>query len=138
MVTKIRLVKALVRYDDKYLLLKKSRDKYFPENVGKWECSGGLVNEGETSKQAILREVKRETGLEIKLIRKLPTLRQTDKFYDSKCDVYLIDVSSEEVRLSDEHTKYQWMKADEVKNVQLVLYASLLLEFFNNEGKYLE
>jgi 8-oxo-dGTP diphosphatase len=137
MVTKIRLVKALVRYNDKYLLLKKSRDKYFPENIGKWECSGGLVNKRETSRQAILREVKRETGLEIKVIKKLPTLRQTDKAYDSKCDVYLIDVKSEDVKLSDEHTKYQWTKAGEVKNMDLVLYASLLLEFFNNPKKYL-
>jgi 8-oxo-dGTP diphosphatase len=137
MVTKIRLVKALVRHNDKYLLLKKSRDKYFPENIGKWECSGGLINKGETSRQAILREVKRETGLEIKVIKKLPTLRQTDNFYDSKCDVYLIDVGSEDVNLSDEHTKYQWAKAGEVKNMDLVLYASLLLEFFNNPKKYL-
>jgi 8-oxo-dGTP diphosphatase len=137
MVTKIRLVKALVRHNGKYLLLKKSRDKYFPENIGKWECSGGLVNQRETSRQAILREVKRETKLDIKRVKKLPTLRQIDKDYDSKCDVYLIDTNSNEVSISDEHTEYQWIRAEEVKNMQLVLYASLLLEFFNNEGKYL-
>ena len=138
MITKLRLVKALVRHNEKYLLLKKSRDKYFPENVGKWECSGGLIEKGETSRQTILREVRKETGLEIKVIKKLPTLRQTDKFYDSRCDVYLIDVNSEDIKLSDEHTEYQWLRADEVRNVQLVLYASLLLEFFNNPKKYLE
>jgi len=138
MITKLRLVKALVRHNGKYLLLKKSRDKYFPENVGKWECSGGLIEKGETSRQTILREVRKETGLEIKVIKKLPTLRQTDKFYDSRCDVYLIDVNSEDIKLSDEHTEYQWLRADEVRNVQLVLYASLLLEFFNNPKKYLE
>jgi 8-oxo-dGTP diphosphatase len=107
MVTKIRLVKALVRHNDKYLLLKKSRDKFFPENIGKWECSGGLIEKGETSKKAILREVKRETGLEIKVIKKFPTLRMTDMSYDSKCDVYLIDVKSKSVELSDEHTEYK-------------------------------
>jgi 8-oxo-dGTP diphosphatase len=137
MVTKIRLVKALIRHNGRYLLLKKARDKYFPENVGKWECSGGLIENGETSRQTILREVKRETGLDVKRVKKLPTLRMTDKFYDSKCDVYLIDVNSEEVSISDEHTEYKWVKAMEVKEMSLVLYAGLLLEFFNNEGKYL-
>ena len=138
MTTKIRLAKALVKYEDKYLLLKKARDKYFPENVGKWECSGGLIEKGETSRQAILREVKRETGLEFKVIKKLPTLRQTDEDYDSHCDIYLIEAKSNKVKLSDEHLSYKWIKAEEVKNMNLVLYASLLLEFFNNEGKYLK
>jgi 8-oxo-dGTP diphosphatase len=138
MAIKIRLVKALVRHNDKYLLLKKSRDKYFPEHVGKWECSGGLVENEETSRQAILREVKRETGLEIKVVKKLPTLRQTDKDYDSKCDVYLIEAKSDNVKICDEHTDYKWLNAEEVRNVDLVLYASLLLEFFNNPKKYLE
>ncbi|MEK6913173.1 MAG: NUDIX domain-containing protein [Nanoarchaeota archaeon] len=137
MVTKIRLVKALVRHNGRYLLLKKARDKYFPENIGKWECSGGMIEEGETSRKTILREVKRETGLEIKIVKKLPTLRMIDKAYDSKCDVYLIDVNSEEVSISDEHTEYRWVRANGVKEIPLVLYANLLLEFFNNEGKYL-
>jgi 8-oxo-dGTP diphosphatase len=137
MAIKIRLTKALIRYNDKYLLLQKSRDKYFPENVGKWECSGGLVEKGETSRQAILREAKRETGLEFKVVKKLPTLRQTDKAYDSKCDVYLIEAKSGNVKICDEHTDYKWVKAEEVRNVDLVLYASLLLEFFNNPKKYL-
>jgi 8-oxo-dGTP diphosphatase len=137
MVTKIRLVKVLVRYNGRYLLLKKSRDKYFPENVGKWECSGGLIEKDETSRQTAIRELKRETGLDAKKVKKLPTIRMTDKFYDSKCEIYLIDVNSEAISISDEHTEYKWVKAIEVKEMPLILYASLLLEFFDNEDKYL-
>ena len=138
MVTKLKLVKALVRFNGKYLLLKKARDRFFPENIGKWECSGGLIEEGETSRKTIIRKKKKETGLDIKKIKKLPTIRMTDKSYDSKCEVYLVDVSSEAVSISDEHSEYQWIKADEVKNTPFVLYASLLLEFFNNPNKYLD
>jgi 8-oxo-dGTP diphosphatase len=138
MTTKIKLTKALIKFNDKYLLLKKASDRYFPENVGKWECSGGTIEEGETSEQTITREVRRETGLEFKIDKKITTLRQIDEAYDSICDVYLIKAKSHNVKLSDEHSDYKWIKADKVKDMPLVLYASLLLEFFNNEGKYLK
>ncbi len=138
MVTKIRLVKALVRCHNKYLFLKKAEDKFFPENVGKWECSGGLIKPGETSRKAILREVEKETGLKFRIVKKLPTLRMTDKNYDSKCDIYLIEAKSDRVEICSEHGAYQWVYPEEVKSLSLVLYANLLLEFFNNKEKYLD
>ena len=43
MVKEIKIVKALVKYKRKYLLLQKSDDAYFSENIGKWECPGGVI-----------------------------------------------------------------------------------------------
>lgn len=137
MKTKIRLVKALVRHNGKYLLLQKAEDKFFPENVGKWECSGGVIEKGETSRKTIIREVKKETGLKFKIIKKLPTLKMTDKKYDSKCDIYLIETKSEDVKICSGHSDFQWLASEEIKKISLVLYASLLLEFFNNPERYL-
>jgi len=134
---KIRLVKALVRYDGKYLLLKKAEDKFFLENIGKWESIGGVVEKKESSRIAIKREIKQETGLECKIVKQLPTITMKDKQYDSHCDVYLVNGISNNVKLSSEHSDYRWVNAEEVKNMPLVLYASLLLEFFNNPKKYL-
>jgi len=156
---KINLVKAIIRYNPvnftrnfvqgapsksqsaRYLLLQKAEDKFFPENIGKWECSGGLVEKGETSKKAIERKVAEETGLkpnlEFRVIKQLPTITMKDENYDSHCDLYLIDASSMNLDLSIEHSDYQWFKAEDVKNQNLVLYANLLLEFFNNPEMYL-
>ena len=140
---KLRLVKAIIRYNRnesaRYLLLKKAKDKFFPENIGKWECPGGLIEEGEIPEKAIIREIKEETGLEGRIVKQLPTIRMTDEQYDSRCDVYLIDAASMNVKLNKkEHLDYAWMKSGDVKNIDLVLYASLLLEFFNNPNKYLD
>jgi ADP-ribose pyrophosphatase YjhB (NUDIX family) len=143
----LRLVKAIVRYNShpstlenaRYLLLQKAKDKFFHENVGKWECPGSLVEKEEISKQAIMREIKEETGLEGRIVKQLPTIRMTDEQYDSRCDVYLINSASMDVKLNKkEHLDYAWMKSTDVKNMNLVLYASLLLEFFNNPKKYLD
>jgi len=151
---KLKLVKAIIRYkpaafqrefvgrnpirgsSERYLLLKKAADEYFPENIGKWECVGGIIKPKETSIETITRKMTEETGLEkkqFKIIRQLPTLK-SDK---NRCNVYLIDVASMNVRLSNEHIDYKWVKSEDVQKQDLVLYVDLLLEFFNNPKKYL-
>jgi 8-oxo-dGTP pyrophosphatase MutT (NUDIX family) len=155
---RINLVKAIVKYTPynfsrdfvqagsnrvhsaRYLLLQKAKDKFFPENIGKWEFCGGLVKKIENSRQAITREMTEETGLkkeEFRIVNQLPTKTMKDEKYESICDVYLIDVVSMNVKLSSEHSDYKWVKAEDVQKQDLVLYADLLLEFFNNPEKYL-
>jgi len=153
---KINLVKAIVRYipsfwvrdfvqgnpnrnnSGRYLLLKKAKDKFFPENIRKWELVGGVIKPGETSRKTIERELEEETGLKIglnaRIVKQLPTLNSEK----SVCEVYFIETSSMKIKRSDEHSDYIWKKAAEVKDMDLVLYADLFLEFFNNPEKYLD
>ncbi len=138
----IRVVRAIIRYkrneSARYLLLQKSADGFNEDNVRKWECAGGLIDKGETSEQAAIRETREETGLEGRVIKQLPTLIMKDGKTKSTCDVYLIETSSMDVHLDPkEHLDHRWLKAEEVKNMDLVLYAGMLLEFFNNPEKYL-
>jgi 8-oxo-dGTP pyrophosphatase MutT (NUDIX family) len=147
--SKIELVKAIVRYTPatiykqkficgtkknedsrRYLLMQKAED-HNPQNIGKWECAGGILKPGETSRKAIERELTEELpGLEYRIFKKLPTIRN--------CAVYLIDAASLNVHLSREHSDYRWLKAEDVQKQDLVAYAYLLLEFFNNPKKYLD
>lgn len=156
---KLHVVKAIVRYQPsvnttpkfrygngengsstRYLLLKKQEDEN-PEAIGKWECAGGRIKPRETPLEAIAREIKEEIGIEIgrnaKIFKQFPTLKDISKRYDLECDVYLIEAYSMTIKLSSEHSDYAWKKAEEVKNMNLVPYANLLLEFFNNPEKYL-
>ncbi len=137
MTTEIKLTKALVRFKGKYLLLKKAKDAYFPENIGKWECSGGIIEKDESAEETALKETEQETGLKCEIIKELPSLRMTDKDYDSHCRIFLLEAPSEKISLSKEHTEYMWIEPENVKNINLVRYASLLLEYFNNPDIYL-
>jgi len=129
------VVKAIVRYKDKFLFLKKAKDP-IQENIGKWECSGGRIQDKEDPKKAVLREVEEETGLQCKIIKKLAFLNMKTNEYDSRCGCFLLQANVDKVKLTEEHSDYKWIKAKKVKDINLVLFAGLLLEYFNNPEKY--
>ena len=64
---------AIIPYQkDSILLIKRST----PPFVGYWALPGGRVEPGETADQAIMREVKEETGLDIEIVRKIGDYRE--------------------------------------------------------------
>ena len=54
-------VGAIILHGDQILLEKRKNSP----GKGKWSVPGGLVNLGETAEQAVIREVKEETELEV-------------------------------------------------------------------------
>ena len=54
-------VGAVVLHETRVLLVKRGR----PPGVGKWSLPGGLVHLGETTREAVVREVAEECGLAI-------------------------------------------------------------------------
>ena len=58
----IPTVQIYLEKDNQYLMLYRNKKKN-DMNQGKWLGVGGHVEEGETPFQAVVREVKEETGL---------------------------------------------------------------------------
>lgn len=88
---------------------------------GNYELPGGGVDEGESFYEAVKREVLEETGLAVEAIvgvfdgfdystDKKPKVRQTN---------FIVEVKPGEVRLSDEHDDYKWIKLVEVDNFNM-------------------
>ena len=134
---KITLTKALIHYKGKYLFLQKVNDM-LPQNNGKWECAGGKIKPKEKPEQQVLEEVHQETGLKCKITKQLPFISMKDNKYDSNCYCFLLEAPTNKVTLSKEHSKYKWVKPNKVNKLNLVLFANLLLEYFNNEEYYLK
>ena len=65
-------VKAIVIYHQKILILKRVRPS--SDGLGYWELPGGGLEYGETPHEALIRELKEETGLDIKIIKPVYTL----------------------------------------------------------------
>ena len=94
------------------LLTKRAKEKSFP---GTWENSGGAVKAGETSLQAIVRELEEETGIRAEAgeFELLTTTRDKNTFYDHYCvkrDVPLERI----VLLPGETDDAQWATFEQV------------------------
>ncbi len=111
-------VKVLIRnVDGKYLAIRRSMES--KHNAGKWDLPGGKVDLGEDFMTALKREVQEETGLVIRP-RRLAGSSQSEA--PAKIIVYLIilaDLVSGEAKISDEHSEYKWVAADQLATLDI-------------------
>jgi len=106
-------VKALVmNRKGQGLVLKRSNNS--KNNAGCWEFPGGKTDDGERFDEALIREIKEETGLTVTLVK---VLGAAESHMADRCIAYLIMEAlapEGEVRLSEEHEEYKWIKAEEI------------------------
>lgn len=70
----ISIVVALIKNEDDKILFAKRNEPNNAEIHNKWEFPGGKIKFGEDPETAIVREIKEETGLEVKIKRLLPKI----------------------------------------------------------------
>ncbi len=88
-----------------------------------WGVPAGKVEQGEAPHQAALRELREETGIKV-----LPSqVEQIGKLYVQKprgayiYHMYQVHLNKvPEVILSPEHTRFLWVKSDEIESLQLI------------------
>ncbi len=110
---------ALVKLNDRYLLIKRTKMKRGKENSlpEYWDIPGGMVEEGETPSAAAIRETKEEVNLDIVIG---PILHEDSNYDESKGTVFTRIVYQAELRdgqdenniilQEDEHSEYRLVK----------------------------
>lgn len=101
------VVGAVVAHDGKILLLQRPADDFMG---GIWELPSGKVDPGETLDQALIREVKEETGLDIARIRKYlgEFDYQSGSGKKSRQFNFTVDILDPEPVQLTEHDAYTW------------------------------
>ncbi|MDG6901898.1 MAG: NUDIX hydrolase [Nitrososphaerota archaeon] len=110
---------AVVHRGGKVLLVKRNN----PPNLGKWALPGGLVELGESTQEAAIREVLEETGLRVKIEGLLDV--QTDLHLDrsSRLEYHyvLVDYLARPTRgrllLNSESSAAGWFTEPEVRSL---------------------
>lgn len=69
----IPCIGAIVFDEQERLLLVKRAN---PPAQGKWSLPGGRLESGETSEDGVVREVREETGLDVKVVREVGTIQR--------------------------------------------------------------
>jgi len=70
----ITIVVAVIKNEAGQILIAKRNQPDLPEEHNKWEFVGGGIKFGEDPKEALVREVKEESGLDVKIIRLMPKI----------------------------------------------------------------
>ncbi|WP_280447109.1 NUDIX hydrolase [Nocardia brasiliensis] len=106
------VVGAVVHYDGKILLLQRPTDDFMG---GIWELPSGKVDPGEAIDQALIREVKEETGLDITTVTGYlgEFDYQSGSGKKSRQFNFTVDVEHPEPVNLTEHDAYAWTSLDE-------------------------
>ena len=102
-------------------------------NPHKWELPGGKIENGEFFDEALIREVKEETDLDVK-VGDFCEAVQDD--YPHRRTVQLIMYAKDitgDVKISDEHDDWMWASIDEIKSLDITPSLEKIIEKRNNE-----
>ena len=110
-------VKALLKNGDRYLLIKRSAEKY-PEVTNLWDIVGGRIKSGQLLMSELEREVREETGLQISKARLIAAQDILKNGMHVVRLTYVADSSGDKVELSDEHDEARWLSEDEIRNME--------------------
>lgn len=106
---------------------------------GKWTIPGGHVELGESLENAVIRETKEETGLDVETPTLLDVVTNVDLDKDGKIKYhyviieYLVHVTAGTAQASSDAAELRWVPFDEVESFNLT--ASFRLFFRNNRAK---
>jgi ADP-ribose pyrophosphatase YjhB (NUDIX family) len=126
---------AVIINEAKIALIKRGNEP----SKGKWTIPGGLVELGESPEQAVIRETKEETGLDVENPRLIDVVSNVD--LDEKGKVkyhyviidYFVHVKNGTAQASSDAAELRWVPFEEVERYDLT--TSFRLFFRNNRER---
>ncbi|MFA6375921.1 MAG: NUDIX hydrolase [Candidatus Paceibacterota bacterium] len=114
--------------EGKFLAIR--RTKTAPSNPGMWDFPGGDLEFGEDAMDGIIREIREESGLEVKETKPFDIESHINKEGDFWVTIaYSAQAVHGEVFLSNEHDEYKWLDSGEFLKLES---AAKIKRFVNN------
>lgn len=111
-------VRGIVKNDNNEILIVKRHPKSRTDPE-MWELPGGKVESGEFFTDALVREIKEETDLDVK-VGDFAEAIQNDYMHKRTVQImmYLTNIKGE-VKISEEHTDWMWASMDKIKTLEI-------------------
>ena len=108
----IEVVAAILHRDGAYFATQRG----YGEFEGMWEFPGGKIEPGESSEDALKREIQEELGVDIAIENLLCTTEYDYPSFHLTMHCYLCSIASGEIELR-EHKSALWLTSDRLKDV---------------------
>lgn len=111
--TRIKVICAIIIKEEKILAVQRSKNMNLPL---KWEFPGGKLENNETEKECIIREIKEELNININPIKKLSSSLYSYPNINIELIPYISQYKSGELKLL-EHEQFKWLTTNNLINL---------------------
>lgn len=122
--------------NDMYLMLYRNKKKNDINSL-KWIGLGGKIEEGETPEEALIREIKEESGLNLVNYEKRGIVHFKDTNYTETMHLYTSNDFEGVIKECDEGT-LSWIPKEEVLNLKIWEGDKVFLKLLINNSPYFE
>jgi 8-oxo-dGTP diphosphatase len=132
---KINVVGAAVVSNGKVLCCRRGKGNF--ETIGKWEFPGGKVEQGETEREALRREIREELHYDIEVNAKIVTSQHDYEFGTVVMTTYYCEpISVNQEPVLTEHTELKWLKPSKLDILDWAPVDMEAVEFIQSGGYY--
>lgn len=134
---KIGVSQKAVIFDKQGKILTIRRSKTSPTRPLYWDLPGGILDFGEDTQAAILREIKEETGLRVQNVSVIAATswHEGENFLVTIC--YRAKAITKNVVLSYEHDDFTWVAPKEFQSLKaLPSHKEFIKRFVSNKKFY--
>lgn len=116
---KTRVSQKAIIFNKEGKILTVYRSKTALSRPNTWDFPGGDLEFGEDTTEGILREVKEETGLDIRELTPLDVASKIDEKGEFWVTIaYTAKTDSDKVTLSFEHNEFKWITPEEFLDLE--------------------
>ncbi len=130
-----KTVLAYIKKDNQFLMLYRNKKKK-DINKGKWIGIGGHLEEGESKEQALIREIKEETGLDVLHYIYRGELLFINNDFEEVMYLYLVDEVKGEIIDCDEG-ELAWIKKEDLMSLNMWEGDYKFLPLLINTGEFI-
>jgi 8-oxo-dGTP diphosphatase len=126
-------VRAVIVREKKILIIRESQEYIEGNQIGKWDFPGGKVEPGESLNDALLREAREESGLEIEIGKPFFVSEWFPAIKGEQVQIvgifFLCYAKSDSVILGTDHDKFEWINLEDYSGIDLMIKNKQVLEY---------
>lgn len=124
----IRVIAAVIRSEDKIFATARG----YGEFKGQWEFSGGKFEQGETPEEALVREIKEELEIEIKVGEIIHTIEYDYPTFHLSMDCFWGEIIKGDLILKEAEDA-RWLTMDQIYDVKWLPTDIILIDLIKKQ-----